>query len=156
MGAVGDGVAARRGGRWRSAVARVAVAAEAVAVRRPCPADGNELQGERRLNKDVRFVVPHAPGPLGQAGRTLREQPGVMAHVGHSRTLLDADKLALGGPHLDDRGGGRMIPAAGVTVEEITAFAADDPAVRYGLPRFEVRPWLIGISGTGGTSGKSE
>lgn len=96
--------------------------------------------------KDVRFVVFHMPGPAWQAGRTLFEQPGVMDHVAHYRTLLAAGKLALGGPHLDERGGGMMIPAAGVGQAELEAFAAQDPAVRSGVLRFEIRPWLVGLA----------
>ena len=96
--------------------------------------------------KDVRFVVFHLSGPNWQAGKTLLEQPGVMAHVGHYRQWLEAGKLALGGPHLDERGGGMMIPAAGLSQTEIETFAAADPAVQSGLLRYEVRPWLIGMS----------
>ena len=62
--------------------------------------------------KDVRFVVFHTPGPQWLAGKTLFDQPGVMEHVGHYRKLLEAGKLALGGPHLDATGGGMMISAA--------------------------------------------
>jgi uncharacterized protein YciI len=96
--------------------------------------------------KDVRFVVFHRSGPNWQPGKPLLEQPGVVDHIGHYRKLLEAGKLALGGPHLDDRGGGMMIPAAGVNEADIAAFAADDPAVKSGLLSFEVRPWLIGMS----------
>lgn len=96
--------------------------------------------------KDVRFVVFHIPGPKWLPGKTLFEQPGVMDHVGHYGTLLQAGKLALGGPHLDGKGGGMMIPAAGVTEAEISAFAAEDPAVKAEVLRFEIRPWLIGMS----------
>jgi uncharacterized protein YciI len=96
--------------------------------------------------QDKRFVVFHMSGPIWQAGKSLFEQPGVMEHIGHYKKLLDAGKLSMGGPHLDDRAGGMMIPAAGVTEAEITAFAAEDPAVKSGLLRFEVRPWLVGMS----------
>jgi len=95
--------------------------------------------------KDVRFVVFHKPGPKWLPGKTLSEQPGVMDHIGHYKKLLEARKLALGGPHLDEAGGGMMIPAAGVNESEIVAFAAEDPAVRSGLLTFEVRAWLIGM-----------
>jgi uncharacterized protein YciI len=95
--------------------------------------------------RDVRWVVLHLPGPAWQPGKSLFEQPGVREHVEHYRQLLAAGKLALGGPHLDARGGGMMIPAAGVAEAEIRQFAADDPAVRSGLLVAEVRPWLIGM-----------
>ncbi|WP_394170713.1 YciI family protein [Saccharospirillum alexandrii] len=96
--------------------------------------------------KDVRFVVFHTPGPQWLEGQTLFDQPGVMEHVSHYSKLLEAGKLALGGPHLDADGGGMMIPAAGVTEAEIAAFAAEDPAVKSGVLSFDVRPWLIGMS----------
>lgn len=96
--------------------------------------------------KDIRFVVFHMSGPNWQTGKTLLEQPDVMEHIGHYRKLLETGKLAMGGPHLDARGGGMMIAASGVSEAEIAAFAADDPAVKSGLLRFEIRPWLIGMS----------
>ena len=46
---------------------------------------------------------------------------------------------------MDSAGGGMMIPAAGLGEDEIRKFAQDDPAVRSGLLRAEVRPWLIGM-----------
>ncbi|WP_201494826.1 YciI family protein [Rubrivivax sp. A210] len=96
--------------------------------------------------KDVRFVVLHTPGPKWLAGKTLFEQPGVREHVEHYRKFLEAGKLALGGPHLDGMGGGMMIPTAGVSEEEVTKYAAEDPAVKSGVLLAEVRPWLIGMS----------
>ncbi len=38
-----------------------------------------------------------------------------------------------------------MIPTAGVGEEEITKYAAEDPAVQSGVLIAEVRPWLIGM-----------
>ncbi len=99
-----------------------------------------------RPARDVRWVVLHSPGPQWQAGRNMFEQPGVREHVEHYRKLLAAGKLTLGGPHLDERGGGMMIPAAGLSEAEIRQFAADDPAVKSGLLRAEVRPWLVAMA----------
>jgi len=96
--------------------------------------------------KDIRYVVFHRPGPKWLPGKTLFDQPGVMEHIGHYRQLLEAGKLALGGPHMDGGGGGMMIPAAGIGEDEIRTFAGEDPAVKSGVLTFEVRPWLIGMS----------
>jgi uncharacterized protein YciI len=96
--------------------------------------------------KDIRFTVIHTPGPNWIPGKSLFEQAGVREHVDHYSALLEAGKLALGGPHLDEKGGGMMIPAQGVSAEEVAAFAAADPAVKSGLLAAEVRPWLIGMS----------
>jgi uncharacterized protein YciI len=104
------------------------------------PADPSPKQ------RDIRFVVIHVPGPNWLAGKTLFEQPGVREHVEHYGKLLGAGKLQMGGPYLDAKGGGMMIPAAGVSEAELRAFAADDPAVKSGVLVAEVRPWLIGMS----------
>jgi hypothetical protein len=96
--------------------------------------------------KDVRFVVMHSPGPKWLPGKTLFEQPGVREHVEHYRKFLEAGKLALGGPHLDGKCGGMMIPTAGVSEAEMTKYAAEDPAVESMLLIAAVRPWLIGMS----------
>lgn len=95
--------------------------------------------------RDVRYVVIHAPGPRWERGRPTREQPGVQAHVAHYRALLEAGKLDLGGPFLDEVAGGMMVPVADLTETEIRDYAASDPAVLDGLLTFEVRPWLIGM-----------
>ena len=96
--------------------------------------------------RDVRYVVIHTPGPKWLPGKGMFEQPGLQEHVEHYRKLLEAGKLSLGGPHIDGKAGGMMIPAPGVTEAEIAQFAAEDPAVKSGLLLAEVRPWLIGLS----------
>jgi len=52
----------------------------------------------------------------------------------------------MGGPFVDKASGGMMIPEAGVTEEDIRAFAADDPTVQSGLLEFEIRPWMPALS----------
>lgn len=106
----------------------------------------NALAQGSSTMKDIRYVVFHRPGPAWLPGKSLFEQAGVLAHVQHYRQWLEAGKLALGGPHLDAAGGGMMVPAAGVSQEEVERFAAEDPAVQDGTLLVEVRPWLIGMS----------
>ncbi|WP_458237628.1 YciI family protein [Pseudomonas sp. P5_A2_2] len=96
--------------------------------------------------QDIRYVVFHKPGPAWLPGKSMFEQPGVRDHVAHYRKWLDAGKLELGGPHLDTTGGGMMVPIAGVSEDEVTRFASEDPAVKSGTLLAEVRPWLIGMS----------
>jgi uncharacterized protein YciI len=95
---------------------------------------------------DIRAVVFHAPGPAWAKGTPFREQPGVQAHVDHYRALLANKTLALGGPFLDDTGG-MMIAASGVTVDELKAISAADPAVKSGLLTATVKPWMIAMKG---------
>ena len=67
-------------------------------------------------------------------------------HVAHYRQWLDSGRLLLGGPFLDEAGGGMMIATKSVGAGELAEFAAADPAVQSGLLVCEVRPWLVGMS----------
>ena len=79
------------------------------------------------------------------SGLPIVEQEGIHAHIAHYREWLDAGRLLFGGPFLDPRGGGMMVPTAGLTEAEVVAFAQADPAVQSGLLVADVRPWLIGM-----------
>jgi uncharacterized protein YciI len=95
--------------------------------------------------RDIRYIVLHAPGPNWKAGVAFSAQDGVQGHVAHFHQLLQDGKLHLGGPFLDERAGGMMIPAEGLAEAEIVAFAQADPAVVSGLLTVSVRPWLVGM-----------
>ena len=103
------------------------------------------VTGKTPPRRDVRYVVLHNPGPQWDKAKGPFEQPGLQEHINHYRKLLQDGKLELGGPFMDSAAGGMMIPAAGLGEDEIREFAQDDPAVRSGLLRAEVRPWLIGM-----------
>jgi len=94
---------------------------------------------------DMRWVIVHVPGPAWQPGRAPFEQPGVAGHVGHYGTWLESGKLSMGGPFLDEGGGGMMITAPGVAEDDVRAFAAAVPAVIAGLLTVHVRRWLVGL-----------
>jgi uncharacterized protein YciI len=89
----------------------------------------------------IRYVVFHTPGPTWQQGVDFQEQPGIADHVEHYRGLFDDGKLELGGPFLLPDLGGMMVASTDVPMEELIAFAAQDPAVQSGLLEYEVRPW---------------
>ena len=95
--------------------------------------------------RDVRFVIIHAPGPRWDSSKSMFEQEGLSAHIAHYRKLLADGKLLLGGPFIDAKGGGMMLPEAGFSEKELTDFAMDDPAVKSGLLTVQVRPWMIGM-----------
>lgn len=95
--------------------------------------------------RDTRFVIVHAPGPKWKPGAPVFEQDGVHEHISHYRTLLAEGKLHMGGPFLDEHGGGMMIPTEGLGRAEIEAFANSDPAVASGLLQVAVREWLVGM-----------
>lgn len=93
----------------------------------------------------MRFVVIHTPGPKWQAGVGFRDQEGVRDHVMHYGQLYQQGKLEMGGPFLVQDAGGMMVTTPDVTAQEISEFAAADPAVQGGLLLFEVRPWLTAM-----------
>ena len=101
------------------------------------------------MNREPQLVVFHRAGPKWRKGAPPFGQDGVGEHIGHYRSMLEAGKLFLGGPFLDDEGGGMMIAAKGVDRAELEAFAARDPAVQSGLLTVEIRPWLIGMAAEG-------
>lgn len=94
---------------------------------------------------EQRFVVLHRPGPAWQAGVPVFQQPGLQAHVDHYRQWHALGRLALGGPFLDEAGGGMMITEPGLALEDVQAFAAADPSVASGLLGYEVRLWMVGM-----------
>lgn len=93
------------------------------------------------------FVVVHRPGPAWLPGVPAFGQPGLQGHVDHYRQWHTAGLLALGGPFLDDTGGGMMITKPGLAAEAVEAFAAADPAVASGLLHYELRVWMVGMRG---------
>ena len=98
------------------------------------------------MRPEPQFVVFHRAGPAWRRGVAVFEQDGVSGHVGNYRDMLAAGKLLMGGPFLDDEGGGMMIAMKGLDLAELRRFADDDPAVKSGLLTVEVRPWLVGMS----------
>ncbi len=53
-------------------------------------------------------VVFHRRGPQWKAGVPAFGQDGMQLHVTHYRQWMDQGKLLLGGPFLDEGGGGMM------------------------------------------------
>ena len=98
--------------------------------------------------RPIRYVVLHKPGPKWQTGVDYRQQTGVNEHVQHSFKLHQQGKLQLGGPFLLPDAGGMMVTTKEVSLEEIEAFAAEDPAVKSGLLIYEVRPWMTAMEHT--------
>ncbi|MEM7802296.1 MAG: YciI family protein [Chloroflexota bacterium] len=94
----------------------------------------------------LRQVVFHAPGPMWEYGVGFREQPGVMAHVEHYAKFKAEGKLYLGGPFTNVDSGGMMIAADSVSLEELEAYAASDPAIANGLLTYEIKTWYIAMS----------
>jgi uncharacterized protein YciI len=95
--------------------------------------------------KDIRHVVFHRPGPKWDHAKSFFEQEGLDGHIAHYRKLLADGKLAMGGPYLDDKSGGMMIPVAAMTEEQVRDYAEADPTVKSGLLLYEIRQWLVAM-----------
>lgn len=91
---------------------------------------------------ETRVVILHRPGPAWNPALPFMQQPGLQHHIDYYRAWLKAGKLSLGGPFLDGAGG-IMISRPGASIEEVKRFAEQDPAVKSGLLRVEVHPWMV-------------
>jgi uncharacterized protein YciI len=90
-------------------------------------------------------LVAHSPGPAWVSGVPFREQPGVEHHLATMKGWLEDGHLVMGGPFLDEDGGGVAIVCFD-SVEEADAAAQADRAVKEGLVTARTRPWLAGLS----------
>ena len=96
-----------------------------------------EISSEVGPQKTYAFI--YAPGPQWLAGRPVTEQ-NLGAHRAYMADLYARGRVLLGGPFLDDAGGGvALVRAKGR--DEATALLAADPAIREGVFTGVVRRW---------------
>jgi uncharacterized protein YciI len=87
-------------------------------------------------------VIIHSPGPTWRRGVSFFEQPNVELHAAFMRSLDERGLMPIGGPFMDDGGGGMAVVAT-ETPEEAEALAREDPSIENGLLTFRVRPWHV-------------
>ena len=90
-----------------------------------------------------RQVIFHIPSHGWKPGVSPLEQTGVMDHLAYLQSLMDAGKVVMGGPFLDETAGGMLVLEDSVTPDEAVQIADADPAVVSGLIRYEMRPWYV-------------
>lgn len=90
------------------------------------------------------FVLTHSPGPLWDPAKGFREQPGLQQHLGYMSGFAGKGQIVMGGPFLDNSGGMMIFDVA--TLEAARAIAEADPAVKSGLLRVAVKPWLAALA----------
>ena len=95
--------------------------------------------GAHALAMTVYYAVEHKPGPSWEQGTPFFKQPGLEKHIGYMKGFYDKGLIVMGGPFLDGSGGMMIMRAA--SLEEATKLANEDPAVKAGLLRVEVRAW---------------
>jgi uncharacterized protein YciI len=93
---------------------------------------------------DAYQVVEHKPGHQWVQGVAFREQPGVERHFATMKTWLDEGRIIVGGPFLDDLGGGVVVTRFD-SLEDAIAASSADAAVVAGLLTFVVRPWFLAM-----------
>ena len=90
------------------------------------------------------YVLFHSPGPAWKPGVGFRDQPGIGDHVAYLGGLQAKGLVVMGGPFLDNSGGMQILSTT--SEEEAQVLGEADPAVKAGLLRVTVRPWLAAFA----------
>lgn len=92
------------------------------------------------------FVAFQTPGPNWVQGVKYNEQPGFMDHVGYMIEMQEKGLTVLSGPFMEKAGGlNGVLADGGMTIfkatdlEEATKIGTDDPTVKSGLLKVEVK-----------------
>ncbi len=93
---------------------------------------------------EVAYAVRFLPGPQWVAGKPLKEQPGIGAHISSMQALAEKGALVCGGPFLDGTGGLAVVRAA--SPQEADALVRTDESVTGGLLVPEIHPWLLAMA----------
>jgi uncharacterized protein YciI len=99
-------------------------------------------QAEATPKYETRVVFIVHPGPANPPGRSLFDAPGMRDHGAHMTKLFADGKLTSAGPFSDGTGG-IGIAARDLTLEQVTALLADDPAAKSGLITYEIKTWTV-------------
>lgn len=99
---------------------------------------GARAAGEATPAPDARAVFFVLPGPAAPPGKSLLEIREMREHGAHIVKLHEAGKIVLAGPYLDGTGG-FGVAAETVDAEELKRLFADDPTVKSGLLKVEVK-----------------
>ena len=97
-------------------------------------------------NGPIYFVVFQSPGPKWVAAKLYNEQPQFGDHVKYMEECHARGKIVLSGPFMEGAG---VMALGGMTVfraadlEEATALGTEDPTVKSGMLKVEVKPWWI-------------
>lgn len=83
------------------------------------------------------FIIQFRPGSAWLEGKSVFEQP-LEAHGAYMQQLYDADKLILGGPLLDDKGGTAIIEVD--SEEEARRILSECPSVAQRIFSAELHP----------------
>ena len=105
---------------------------------------------ELHAQPPVRYVILHLPGPTWRPGVSALEQTGVAEHLQYLGAAFARGVIELAGPFLREDAGSMVILSEHSTELEALQLAQEDPGVRSGLIRFEIRPWLTTLANPSG------
>ena len=91
----------------------------------------------------MHFVVMYGKGPSWS--ETPETPDVVQGHIAHQHAQLEAGKLVMGGPFLDEPGGMAIFKVE--SRDELDAILNGDPAVSAGFYAVEAKAWRIGSRG---------
>jgi uncharacterized protein YciI len=86
-----------------------------------------------------------APRPTFALDMTEEERAIMGRHAHHWQPLVDAGRMVVFGPVLDDTGSWGLGVIEADDEDELRAFAAGDPAVTSGIARMELGRMLAGF-----------
>lgn len=107
-------------------------------------ADGQDLPPD--MDRYVVGILKR--GPSWTAGKTPEHEKLMAGHLAHLGKMAQTGKLVAAGPFLDGGDIAGILIFHGTSVDEATALASEDPAVKAGHLALEVHPWL-GTKGIG-------
>ena len=109
---------------------------------RAARASSDEGSSDMIASAPTRYVVLHHPGPAWVQALPVVAQPGLAEHLSYLKAAHEAGWIESAGPFLVEGVGGMVITSKQCTEASAVRLAEDDPGVKSGLIRAEVRPWL--------------
>lgn len=91
-------------------------------------------------NAPLFYAVTLSPGDKWVKGTHLLKQPGIMEHATYWNSRTGTGELVTMGL-LDDGMGGALALVQGESLESVKALIANDPCVKSGLFKADIKPW---------------
>lgn len=90
------------------------------------------------------YVVFFTPGPAWIAHPVTIKQEGHTAHIRYTDSMMRRGYKAIGGSLANNEGSAAVW--FNKTYEEVKQLVDNDPSIRSGIYKAEIKEWMIGIS----------
>ncbi len=104
------------------------------------PAPQTNPAANKAPNAPLFYAVTLLPGDKWVKGTHLLKQPGIMEHANYWNSRTGTGELVTMGL-LDDGLGGSLALVQGESLDAVKALVANDPGVKAGLFKFDIKPW---------------